>query len=122
MHREWLPVGHANPVQAAAAGDTAWQLRIHLGTELQQTATGMAGPNSPIGAHKLSRFTQDPSTLEVRPAGHTRFRGAITQDARWSVHNAPGGYRFNVIELWEASKIFAFYESIGTRPASSRTT
>ncbi|MEY9776305.1 putative quinol monooxygenase [Arthrobacter sp. MW3 TE3886] len=59
-------------------------------------------------------------TLEVKPEGREEFLDAIAENARLSVQNEPGCYRFDVIELGEGSNLFAFYEVYRDRAAFER--
>lgn len=49
-------------------------------------------------------------TLEVTPDGREEFLSAIAENARASVRDEIGCFRFDVIELGEGSNRFAFYE------------
>lgn len=50
-------------------------------------------------------------TLEVTPGGREEFLAAIAENARASVRDEEGCYRFDVIELGDVgSNRFAFYE------------
>jgi autoinducer 2-degrading protein len=49
-------------------------------------------------------------TLEVLPEGREEFLSAIAVNARASVADEDGCFRFDVMELGEGSNRFAFYE------------
>jgi len=59
-------------------------------------------------------------TLEVTPEGREEFLDAIAENARLSVQDEAGCYRFDVIELGEGSNLFAFYEVYRDREAFAK--
>jgi len=56
-------------------------------------------------------------TLEVKPEGREEFLDAIAENARLSVQDEAGCYRFDVVELGAGSNRFAFYEVYRDRAA-----
>lgn len=62
-------------------------------------------------------------TLKVKPEGREEFVKAITENARLSVRDEEGCFRFDVVELGEGSNQsnqFAFYEVYRDREAFKR--
>ena len=56
-------------------------------------------------------------TLEVLPEGRAEFLAAIAENARASVADEAGCFRFDVMELGKGSNRFAFYELYRDRNA-----